>query len=143
MLLAPVRRRTPEHVLLVEDHHDTRIMIQRLLRKNDYVVHAVSTGVEAFKLTWVVPCDIALLDIRLPDGSGMDLLGRLRTVSPIPAIACTAQVTRLEMQTYRSAGFDEVVMKPFQPEDLLAAVRRLLPTRLVPLASEPGSARSC
>ena len=122
----PSRARAPTHVLFVEDHDDTREIIRRLLHKHDYVVDAASTAMAAVELASAVRCDVALLDIGLPDGYGIDLLKRLRLLAPISAIACTAHVMRHEIASYLAAGFDEVVMKPFQPDDLLAALRRVL-----------------
>ena len=122
----PLRAHAPGLVLFVENHDDTRNVIQRLLLKHGYVVHAESTAAAAVGTASAVRCDVALLDIGLPDGSGIDLLRRLRLLAPIPAIACTAHVMRHEIASYLAAGFDEVVMKPFQPDDLLAALGRVL-----------------
>ena len=110
-------------------------MDQRLLRKHGFAVEAVATVEDALAVASAVRCDAAVLDIRLPNGSGVDLLRQLRLRAPIPAIACTAHVMRYEMGSYLAAGFNEVVPKPIQPKDLLAAVRRVL---LLPPAAMPA-----
>jgi CheY-like chemotaxis protein len=116
----------PKLVLLVEDDDDTRTIHQRLLRRCGFEVEAVATAEDALEVASTLRCDAAVLDIRLPGRSGVYLLKRLRLFAPIPAIACTAHVMRHEVASYLAAGFDEVVPKPIQPDDLLASLRRVL-----------------
>ena len=126
------------HVLLVEDHADTRTVTQRVLRAHGYRVHAAATAADALRLAKSVRCDLALVDIGLPDMSGSDLLGRLRRVEPVPALALTAFVMSRDVEGYAAPGFDGVVAKPCQLDDLLAAMRRLVPRAAAAGAADAG-----
>ena len=116
------------HVLLVEDHDDTREVTVHLLKRHGYVVHAFSNAEDALRSAPVLKFDVALIDIALPEMDGVDLLHRLRAIrSTAPAVAFTACVMPSDLNRYYLANFDEVAAKPFDLDTLLATLRRLAP----------------
>jgi two-component system CheB/CheR fusion protein len=102
----------PLRILLVEDHDDTAEVTAKLLRKCGHIVLVGKTcaaGLDAAKTGF----DVLLADIRLPDGSGVQLLHDLRGRGPVKAIATTAEVMPEDIKRYISAGFDAVMFKPY------------------------------
>ena len=75
-------RKRPLRILLVEDHTDTLLMLQRVLGWEDYEVLAARGFAEGLKLGLARAPDLLIADLKLPDGSGWQLLARLREVFP-------------------------------------------------------------
>jgi hypothetical protein len=126
-------------VLLVEDHADTARITALLLRQAGYAVHTAASVREAIDiLRSGVRLDLILSDLGLPDGSGIDLLERARTVlgddALPPAVALSGFGMDHDIARSMGAGFRAHLVKPVTAERLHAAlvtVRRAGP----PLAS--------
>lgn len=117
-------------VMVVEDFKDTVDILRRLLVRNDYDVVSAESLYEARNLLSEVRTDVILLDINLPDGSGLDLLHEIREVdSEIPVIMLTAY-TELE-NAIRSLqeGVDDFIPKPFENDYLVHAINRAFEKR--------------
>lgn len=69
---------------------------------------------------------LVVLDLNLPDGSGLELLRRLRTHSALPVLILTANDLELDQVTGLELGADDYVTKPFNPQELAARVRSQL-----------------
>lgn len=116
-------------VLVVDDHQDTRDMMELMLGgRGVRVVTAASTAdaVTAFRRT---PCDIALIDISMPGEDGYTCLRRLRETArqldrSFAAIALTAHARQEERADILDAGFAAHVSKPVDLESLLAAIQQ-------------------
>lgn len=112
----------PPRALLVEDDLDQRVLLTRLLERAGYAVLAVPSATAALAVPGpgsdpVRPIRIILLDLRLPDLDGRDLLARLRERHPgCPVVVCSV----LDVQDYPAA--DGVLPKPVTS----AALRRVL-----------------
>jgi DNA-binding response OmpR family regulator len=114
-------------VLVVEDDPWIRLLMRDLLTDEEYAVLEASNGSAALRLAERHPPALVLLDLVLPEPSGLDLLTVLkstRATAHVPIIAVTAR-TDLLARAAEVAG--AVVAKPFDVEELLAkisAVRR-------------------
>ncbi len=120
----PSRRR----ILLVEDQVDTAEAMQEVLERNGYRV------VSADSLETAVDVDLARVDaivsdIRLPDGSGNDLLRQLRRARNVPAIAFSGLAAHADIENSKRAGFDDYFPKPVDFPRLLASLATLLAPR--------------
>jgi CheY-like chemotaxis protein len=74
--------------------------------------------------------DLVVMDVRLPDGSGLDLIRELRASNPAGStkvIIASASVLPLERDVALAAGADRFLAKPYRPADLVEAVAELLP----------------
>jgi CheY-like chemotaxis protein len=99
---AAVRGKT---ILVVEDHEDTRRVLSRALRRRGFGVTAagsVSAAAEQFTSS---PADLIICDIGLPDGSGWDLMERLRPHGPVRAIAVSGFGMEHDVKKSREVGF--------------------------------------
>lgn len=72
------------------------------------------------------PFSLVVLDLNLPDGSGLELLRRLRARSALPVLILTANDLELDQVTGLELGADDYVTKPFNPQELAARVRSQL-----------------
>jgi two-component system OmpR family response regulator/two-component system response regulator MprA len=93
-------------------------------------VHTAATGHDAigFLKTPLSPIDVVLLDIKLPDVSGIDLCSRLREMYPtMPVVVCTGQSDPEEAAALFKLGIHRYFCKPIARDELLATVEAALP----------------
>jgi len=113
-------------ILCVDDHQDTSEMLQLLLSQEDYEVVTAVSMEEALVLSKRQTFDLYVLDKRLPDGSGLDLCGKLNQLTPgVPCIFYTGDAYEIHRQEALRAGADAFVAKP-DIDALIEAVRELL-----------------
>ncbi|MGY1408728.1 MULTISPECIES: response regulator [unclassified Luteimonas] len=117
-------------ILLVEDDPTSRAFLQAATELLPAVVDAAASMAEALALATANPHALWLFDARLPDGSGSELLARLRARGlQTPAIAHTASREQDEHAALLAAGFATTVAKPLPADAWLAAIRRVLEPR--------------
>jgi len=115
------RRRTS--VLLVEDDVDTGEAMRMLLEEAGFDVRAAGSVEEASRLFRERPADVLVTDVGLPDGSGLDLLGTLKSVSPgLRAVVLSGYGMEEDIQRSRKLGFSEHFVKPINPSRLIATL---------------------
>jgi CheY-like chemotaxis protein len=102
----------PLSILLVEDHVDTATVMGRLLTNLGHQVQIAGTVAAALSLAQQHTFDLLLSDIGLPDGNGIDLLGQLQAIRPIPAVALTGYGMEEDIAKCRAAGFRTHLTKP-------------------------------
>lgn len=114
-------------ILVVEDEESVREHICRVLKEDDYAVDAVDTAEDgAFMLRENV-YDAAVLDIRLPDGSGLDVLAEIREQGKrTPVLILSALGGVDDRVSGLDTGADDYLVKPFEPEELSARIRALV-----------------
>lgn len=110
-------------VLLVEDHADTREAMARLLRALGCAVQSAGSVREAVEMGEAGEFDLLISDIGLPDGSGMDVMSRLRSRN-IRGIALSGFGQEDDVRRSREAGFADHITKPINFHALREAVRR-------------------
>src|SRR5436305_6508232 len=96
-------------ILLVEDHQDTRTVLSTLLQRSGRSVTVAANYADALRLLIRirVPADVLLCDLSLPDGDGLDLVGKAKILRPrITTIAVTARASENDKKLGRDAGFD-------------------------------------
>ncbi len=114
-------------ILVVEDHHDSRVMLQRLLEREGHVVllaHSVETALEVAKSS---PFDIVISDIDLPDGDGCELMRLLRETTGAPAIAVSGHVGEEHKRRTSASGVCVHLCKPIRFDELLTALEDCRP----------------
>ena len=114
-------------ILLVEDERKVASFIARALRENTYAVDVAETGRKALELGADVPYDAILLDVRLPDLSGIEVCRELRQQGiEVPVLMLTARGLVEQRVEGLDAGADDYLTKPFVLAELLARVRALV-----------------
>lgn len=116
----------PVRILLVEDHHDTRITLKRLLERRGNKVRTAGTAEEAVQLAVQHPADLLISDIGLPNGSGLDIPAALRTRGvDIPGIALSGFGSEEDTRKSLQAGFALHLTKPVEMAVLEQAIAEL------------------
>ena len=115
-------------VLLVEDDRKLQKIISVFLEKEQYVVEAAASLQDAeAKIAEHEPFDLVILDLILPDGSGIDFCRQLRSnEAHTPILMLSTRSATLDRITGLDAGADDYMPKPFSPKELSARMRALL-----------------
>jgi CheY-like chemotaxis protein len=112
-------------ILVVEDHDDTLRSMKLLLNRLGYEVLAAENMTEALRIAEKEHFDILLSDIGLPDGSGLELLTRIRSTREVPALALSGFGMDEDIERSRDAGFSDHLTKPVSIDRLQAAIAEL------------------
>ena len=119
-----------QRILMVEDEEDIAFLIRFMLERHGFIVDHAADGRQAIeKITSSAPPDLTLMDIMLPYHDGLELIERLRAQpgwESVPVLMLTAKAREVDIVRALELGADDYVTKPFQPEELLARIRRLL-----------------
>jgi len=127
------------HLLIVEDDDRLRRVLKRLLEEQRHVVETAATGGEGYELATATGggLDVLILDVGLPDISGLEVARRLRAEgSQIAILMLTARDTVGDRVSGLDAGADDYLVKPFAFAELSARLRAL------GRRSAPGTRRS-
>jgi CheY-like chemotaxis protein len=112
-------------VIVVDDNRTNRLLPGLFLRPIGHEVQECDSAEQA--LTWLANnhCDIVLLDISMPNVSGLQLCQELRKqahLQHLKIIAYTAHAMPEEVQLLESSGFDKVLLKPIRSQELLDVI---------------------
>jgi two-component system response regulator RegX3 len=113
-------------ILLIEDEESITTPLAEALERDGFhteIAHTVAEGLA--KGTRVRP-DLVLLDIGLPDGSGLDVCRELRASSSVPIIILSARGEEADRVVGLELGADDYVVKPFSAREVIARIRAVL-----------------
>lgn len=118
-----------ENILVVDDEKLIRWSLQECLQQEGYRVRAVENGNLALQSLSEEPVDLVLLDYRLPDTDGIELLNQIRSVqTDLPVVMITAHSSVDHAVAAMKAGANDYLAKPFRNEDIVLRVDRVLET---------------
>ena len=115
-----------ERILLVEDEEKLARMVEMELKYEGYEVEKAFDGRTGLERARSGEFRLVLLDIMLPQLSGMEVLRRLRRESQVPVIMLTARDSVMDKVSGLDSGADDYITKPFAIEELLARIRAAL-----------------
>ena len=114
------------HLLLVEDDVRMRRLLERMLGEDRHVVETASTADEAIDLAELAGIELVILDVGLPDGSGLDVARSIRRAGrATPILMLTARDSIDDRVAGLDAGADDYLVKPFAFAELSARIRAL------------------
>jgi DNA-binding NtrC family response regulator len=117
----------PADILVIDDESNIRKTLQSMLEMEDYgVVTAADAGEGMLR---VDDADLVLLDVRLPDRDGLEVLREIRSNSEVPVIMMSAHGTIATAVKATQLGADDFLEKPFSSDKVLVAVRNALRMR--------------
>jgi len=126
-----------ERILLVDDQQALRSSLSMRLRGEGYVVDTAADAAEGFDKATSLPFDLIILDLMLPDRSGMDVCRAIReTGIATSLIVLSARRHTTDKVVALNLGADDYVTKPFKSAELVARIQALL--RRVPTRSGHG-----
>jgi DNA-binding NtrC family response regulator len=113
-------------ILVVDDEQLVRWFLDRALRKSGHEVMTASSVSEAFQKLEAEKFDMLFLDLRMPEGNGTELLGKLEKLSRKPkVIICSAFITSELEEEFRNKGIC-TLKKPFKLDELNSAMKQCL-----------------
>ncbi len=110
-------------VLVVEDEPGLADSVKYSLEAEGFDVLVASTGLEGMEYSRVHEPDLVLLDLMLPEMSGLDVCRQIRSFSDVPIVMLTAKDSEADKVAGLELGADDYVTKPFSMRELIARVR--------------------
>jgi len=126
----------PTHILVVDDEDQIRRALTSILRSRGYVLELAATAQEALLKAIDDPPDLVVLDLMLPDRSGIEVCRELRTWMTAPILILSVRSNEADKIQALDEGADDYLTKPFSAGELLARIRALL-RRAAALTSPP------
>jgi two-component system, OmpR family, response regulator RegX3 len=125
-------------ILLIEDEESITTPLAEALERDGFhpeVAHTVADGLELGRR---LRPDLVLLDLMLPDGSGLDVCRELRSSSSVPIIILSARGDEADRVVGLELGADDYVVKPFSAREVIARIRAVLRRAGAPAAPDEG-----
>ncbi|MGQ9564930.1 MAG: response regulator [Candidatus Bathyarchaeales archaeon] len=114
-------------ILIVDDDENIRTMLSMILEDENYIVESVDTAQKAIEKTDKKFYNVALIDVRLPDMEGIELLTRMKPTTPrTRKIIITGYPTLHNAIEAVNRGADAYIMKPFNMEKVLKTIKEQL-----------------
>ncbi len=113
-------------ILIVDDDLDLSMLIQDMLEDNGYASLYAASIDEAYEVLTNNKCDLILLDINLPDGTGFSLCKELRHISQVPIIFASARTSEDDKVNGLDMGGDDYIAKPYSLKELMSRIRSIL-----------------
>jgi two-component system phosphate regulon response regulator OmpR len=130
------------HVLVVDDDARLRELLRRYLTENGFTVATAADAREARQRLADLAFDLIVLDVMLPQESGLELTRDLRRNSQVPILLLTARGEVDDRISGLESGADDYLAKPFEPRELVLRMRTILKRATPPAAPvKPASVR--
>ena len=114
-------------ILVVEDNKINQMITKKILEKHKMVCLVADNGLDAIKMVHENNFELILMDIHMPGISGIETTQRIRGFNKqLPIIALTAVTIDENLDEFYKAGFNEIIPKPFKPEDFFDKIYRTL-----------------
>lgn len=115
-----------DRILVVDDEKEIADLVELYLVNEGYQVAKFYTAKEALSCIETSVLDLAILDIMLPDGSGLAICQKIREEHNYPVMMLTAKDAEVDQITGLTLGADDYITKPFRPLELVARVKAQL-----------------
>ena len=126
----------PTRILVVDDEEQIRRALKSILSTRGYTLEMAATAEEALLKAIDAPPDLVILDLALPDRSGIEVCRELRTWMSAPILVLSVRANEADKIEALDEGADDYLTKPFSAGELLARIRALL-RRAAALTSPP------
>jgi DNA-binding response OmpR family regulator len=110
----------PLHVLIVDDEYELVSALEERLNLRGFVAHGVTTGAAALDYLAEAPCDVVLLDVKMPGLGGLEVMRRIKAERPsLEVILLTGHGSTQDAERGMELGAHSYVMKPAKIDDLV------------------------
>lgn len=119
-------------VLYVEDNHENRLLVRRILQAEGYSVLEAESAQQAMVIIKSQPPDLILMDINLPGIDGYTLTSHLKSLpylKKVPIVAMTSNVMQGDRERTFEAGCDGYIQKPIDVDNLSNQINHFLVTQ--------------
>ena len=122
------------HILVVDDDLRLRKLLQRYLQENGFLVTGAKDAETARMFLQYYNFDLLIVDVMMPNETGIEFLQKLRADSDVPAIVLTAMGETEDRIVGLEAGADDYLPKPFEPKELILRIKNIL--KRIPLKKD-------
>jgi DNA-binding response OmpR family regulator len=115
-------------ILHVDDEPDTLLVVKTILEKEGYEVESVERGKVALEKVNLNGFNLLILDIMMPDMSGWELFSRIVKIKPDYKVIFLSiiELSDSKIKDLKQAGIKDYIQKPFDKDDLVARVKKVL-----------------
>jgi two-component system response regulator RegX3 len=113
-------------ILIIEDEPSFSEALSFLLEKEGYSTHIAETGKQGLDAFGTEEFDLVLLDLMIPEVSGVDVCRKIRSTSQVPIIMLTAKDSEIDKVVGLELGADDYVTKPYSSRELVARIKAVL-----------------
>ena len=124
-------------ILVVDDSAQIRKVVRKLLEGAGHEVIEAADGRECLQRLYETKPDLVLLDVSMPDMDGWTALERIREMTFVPVLMVTARDRPPERVRGLKGGADDYILKPFEPDELLARIDAVLRRAAATAAAPP------
>ena len=114
------------HILIVDDDDRIRTLVKQYLQDNNYLITTAKDAFDAKNKIDLIKFDLIVLDIMMPEKSGLELIDELKKENKVPIILLTAKGETDERVEGLERGADDYLGKPFEPRELLLRIKNIL-----------------
>ena len=114
------------HILVVDDDDGIRNLVKQYLNENNFLVTTANSAEDASKKIEVVKFDLIVLDIMMPEKSGLEFTQENKNSINTPIILLTAKSEVSERVEGLEVGADDYLPKPFEPKELVLRIKNIL-----------------
>lgn len=114
------------HLLIVDDDERIRVLLQKFLMRNGFLVTAGRDAAHARRILSGLDFDMIVLDVMMPGEDGISLCADLRRMRDTPILLLTAKAETDDRIAGLEAGADDYLAKPFEPRELLLRINSIL-----------------
>ncbi|MBP5398861.1 MAG: response regulator [Alphaproteobacteria bacterium] len=114
------------HILVVDDDTRLRSLLVRFLRESDFFVSAAKDAKDARFMMAQYKFDLLIVDIMMPEETGLEFLQKLRKEDSVPVILLTAMGETGDRINGLECGADDYLPKPFEPKELVLRIKNIL-----------------
>ena len=125
------------HILVVDDDTRLRSLLQRFLRESGFYVSSAKNAADARMMLGNYRFDLLILDIMMPEESGLEFLQKFRAESNLPVILLTAMGETADRIAGLEIGADDYLPKPFEPKELVLRIKNIFKRTPVDKNGEP------
>ena len=114
------------HLLIVDDDERIRVLLQKFLVRNGFLVTAARDAAHAWRILSGLDFDLIVLDVMMPGEDGVSMCADLRQERDTPILLLTAKAETSDRIAGLEAGADDYLTKPFEPKELLLRINSIL-----------------
>lgn len=113
-----------KELLIVDDHQGIRLLLKEVFNKEGYLVHLATSGAEAIRLVEKNNLHCVLLDMKIPDMNGLEIINRIKNIKcDLPIIMMSAFSEQTLIEKALEQGASSFFTKPFNIHDLITTVK--------------------
>ena len=114
------------HILVVDDDDGIRSLVKKYLNENNFLVTTADSAENALEKIKIIKFDLIILDIMMPEQSGLEFIQDNKKKLDTPVILLTAKGEAYERVEGLEIGADDYLPKPFEPKELVLRIKNIL-----------------